>query len=229
MLGTGYCTITAATQTQINCVTPDSTTALKQTGLIVPKNTGTAEDPIVELAMLGRIVEIATCDTDGSTCLFKYLQSETPTISACSGNTAIAAGETVTVAGKIGVADLKTELNNLVVKVGGQTVTATADDSGTGFTFPMPVLVAGTYKVQVVHNTKGNAKNTHTMANTLKIVSISPKTGSKHGTRITVNGNGFPATGVSILFGEGKFCNILTNTPNKIVCISDTVTTEGML
>jgi hypothetical protein len=59
------------------------------------------------------------------------------------------------------------------------TVQTTADGSGTGFTFPMPSLVSGAYKVQVVHATKGNAKNTHTMANTLKIMRIQPVTGSK--------------------------------------------------
>jgi len=229
MLGSGYCDITAATETQIDCVTPDATTALKMIGILPVANTGNATDPIVELAMLGRIVEQATCDIDGGSCLFSYLQSETPTITACSGDTAIAAGETVTVAGTLGGGDLKAELQHLTVKVGGQTVQTTADPAGTGFTFAMPALVHGTYKVQVVHATKGNAKNTHTMANTLKISSISPVTGSKQGTRITVNGNGFPATGVKILFGENKFCNILTNTPNQIVCISDAVETEGMV
>jgi hypothetical protein len=53
------------------------------TGLIAPVNTGTEEEPILELAMLGRIVEEATCDT-GSNCLYTYALNETPIITNIS-------------------------------------------------------------------------------------------------------------------------------------------------
>jgi hypothetical protein len=67
----------------------------------------------------------------------------------------------------MGTADLKTVLSDLTATLGGTSLTLTADGTGTGFTFPMPALVSGLYKVQVVHATKGNAKNTHNINNTL--------------------------------------------------------------
>ena len=72
MIGTGFCTITAATETEIQCTSIDAETAATTTGLIIPTNTGTAEEPVLELAMLGRIVEEAACDTGGD-CTFSYL------------------------------------------------------------------------------------------------------------------------------------------------------------
>ena len=61
------------------------------------------------------------------------------------------------------------------------------------------------------------------MANILKITSISPQTGSKYGTRLTITGNGFPASDIVINFGDSLTCNIITNTPNSITCITEEV------
>jgi hypothetical protein len=86
-------------------------------------------------------------------------------------------------------------------------LTLTEDGAGSGFKFLFPTLVAGNYLLSVLHEDTGYAKNEIVMINVLKISSISPKTGSKYGTRLTIAGNGFPSTGIVIKFGtDGKFC-----------------------
>ena len=61
MIGTSFCTITSASDTEIQRINEAASIAKATTGLITPVNTGTDEEPILELAMLGRIVEQATC------------------------------------------------------------------------------------------------------------------------------------------------------------------------
>ncbi|MDP6772453.1 MAG: hypothetical protein QF704_17230, partial [Anaerolineales bacterium] len=76
----------------------DAATAKASTGLITPTNTGTADEPILEFAMLGRIVEEATCDT-GNGCTFSYLATETPVVTSISHSASVSSGDTVTVGG----------------------------------------------------------------------------------------------------------------------------------
>lgn len=66
----------------------------------------------------------------------------------------------------------------------------------------MPILVYGNYLLSVTHSVVGHAKNEILMVNVVKITSISPTTGSMHGTRITITGNGFPSTGIVINYGD---------------------------
>ena len=106
-----------------------------------------------------------------------------------------------------GGADLKTVFAKLTAKIGGEDLVLTEDGGGTGFTFPFPVLVTENYLLSVLHEDVGYAKNDIVMINVLKISSISPQTGSKYGTRLTITGNGFPPTGIAIKFGTaGKLC-----------------------
>ena len=73
---------------------------------------------------------------------------------------------------------MKTVFNKLSATIGGLEVALTEDTSGTGFTFEMPVLVHGNYLLKVTHQDSGYAKNDISMANILKITSISPNSGS---------------------------------------------------
>jgi hypothetical protein len=118
MIGTGFCVITAATTTEIKCTSIDATTAAASTGLITPTNTGTASEPVLELAMLGRIIEQATCDVGGG-CTFSYLTAITPLITDISHKAAVNAGDVVTVSGTNGIGDLKTAFAKLTASIGG--------------------------------------------------------------------------------------------------------------
>jgi hypothetical protein len=62
---------------------------LKSTGLIVPKNTGTVESPELELVVLARIVEEATCDTatNKGPCTFAYKPSKTLEVTSITPRT----------------------------------------------------------------------------------------------------------------------------------------------
>lgn len=108
MIGNGFCEITAATSTEIRCTTISTVEALNVIGLIVPTNTGTITEPILELAVLGRIVEIATCDASID-CLYSYLLSETPEITSITNAAEVSAGETLTVSGTLNQGELKVD------------------------------------------------------------------------------------------------------------------------
>ena len=126
------------------------------TGLITPTNTGTAEEPILELAMLGRIIEEATCDTGPPpVCTFSYLLAQTPEITSISHTTEVNAGDTVTVGGTYNSEDLKTEFASLSATIGDESLTLTEDGAGTGFTFVMPSLVYGDYLLSLTHSVVG--------------------------------------------------------------------------
>ena len=85
MIGVSFCTIISATTTEIVCITETAAKASSEAGIIVPTNTGTADEPILELAMMGRIVEEAVC-RQAAGCLFTYLNVETPAVTAISNS-----------------------------------------------------------------------------------------------------------------------------------------------
>ena len=65
----------------MKCVTLSASKALTVIGLITPVNTGTVNEPILELDVLGRITEKASCELpDNKECLFSYKAAETPEI-----------------------------------------------------------------------------------------------------------------------------------------------------
>jgi hypothetical protein len=118
MIGVSYCTIISATTTEIVCITDSAATASSTAGTIVPTNTGTADEPVLELAMMGRIVEEAVCSKIGG-CLFSYLAAETPQITAISNADALVNGATVTVSGTLAGADLKVAIADLTANING--------------------------------------------------------------------------------------------------------------
>ena len=201
MIGNGFCDITSATSTELKCTTISAEDALAVIDLITPVNTGTTSEPILEISVLVRIVEVATCDPT-ITCTFSYLLSETPELTSIVGAALVSAGDTLTVSGTINSLDLKTEFLELSASVEDESLILTEDSVGSGFTFVMPVLPYGSYTMKVKHSTYGYVKNTIAMNNSLHISSISPSTGSSHGTRLTINGNGFPLDSTKIYFGD---------------------------
>ena len=223
MIGNGFCDITSATTTELRCTTISAEKALNVIGLIVPTNTGTTNEPILEISVLGRIVEVATCNS-GVTCLFSYKVSETAQVTSFSHAALVSAGETVIAGGAINSIGLNTVFSELSAEIDGNVVVIANDTSGTGFTFVMPVLEYGSYIMKLTHSTFGNVENKIALNNSLHITSISPKTGSKYGTRLTITGNGFPKDATKILFGDvaDTYCEILTLTPNTITCMTPT-------
>ena len=220
MIGNGFCSITSATSTEIRCTTISAVKALNVVGLIIPTNTGTTAEPIVEISVLGRIVEVATCDS-AITCIFSYKLSETAQVTSISHAALVSAGETVTAGGAINSIALNTVFSDLTAEIAGENVVLTNDTGGTGFTFVMPVLSYGSYIMKITHSTYGLVENTIALNNSLHITSISPTTGSKSGTRITISGNGFPKDTTKILFGATDvFCEILTLAPDTITCLT---------
>ena len=113
-------------------------------------NTGTEEEPILELAMLGRIVEEATCET-GTDCLYTYALNETPIITNMTHSLATNAGDNVTVEGTYDTFDLKSEMANYTAEIGGEAVVLEEHTEGTGFTFLFPALVHGSYSLALHH------------------------------------------------------------------------------
>ena len=206
MIGVGYCTITAASETEIVCITDTAEVCADESGTIIPTNTGSDDEPILELAMMGRIVEEATCQLDE--CLFYFYSSQTPEITDISDNDSLTYGTTVTVSGTFDTGDLKDVFDDLTAEIDVDEITIIIDDDGTGFTFEFPELEYGYYELSLTHATYGYAINDIYMLSTLNIDSISPTTGSSYSTRLTISGNGF-LDGVVINFGtDGDVCNI---------------------
>lgn len=63
------------------------------------------------------------------------------------------------------------------------------------------------------------------MVSKFEVNTITPKTGTQNGVRLTVNGNGFTST-TKVFYGTGSDleCLILTYTSSVITCLTPTVT-----
>jgi hypothetical protein len=61
-------------------VTKSAKESLNVKGLIIPKNTGTEDEPELEVAVLGKLVEEAKCETADKACKYKFSNAITPKV-----------------------------------------------------------------------------------------------------------------------------------------------------
>lgn len=167
-----WCLVKTSTATTITCVTP-------------PLNiqyTNLTQNVIV----VGRAMIDSTC---GGNCLFNYENTTFPTVTA-PASLNFTAGVAYTINGTgliVGGVNPKVYVGDVEATVNVATPTSV--------TFVYPVLVTGTYPVNVYVSGFGYATPTLNSFTPINAVGISNTTGSKIGNIITINGNGFvPST-----------------------------------
>ena len=165
-----YCTIIAATQTEIICEVPK---------MHQEYSAGDA----VNIIVTGRIVEESICE---GTCTFSYDSSETTFVQVPS-ELQYLDGEMVQIE-----STNNSDISNATVQVGG-IICQIENNNNTFLEFAYPALPAGAYEVEIRVSDAKTYPSIITRT-PLDLYSLSRRNGSVEGHRVTFNGQGYPNT-----------------------------------